>query len=120
MANAAIFMGFGPLARGREREALELFSDAVQIYSDLQQRGEIESFEPVLLQPHGGDLRGFVLIRGETEQLDRIRNEEQFQRISARAAAVVDSFRLLPAHIGEGFSQQMELFGEELERRFPS
>ena len=35
-------------------QALELFNRALELYSDLRQRGEIESFEPVLLEPMEG------------------------------------------------------------------
>ena len=42
-------------------------------YTKLQERGEIESFEAVLLEPHGGELGGFLLLRGEAEKLDRVR-----------------------------------------------
>ena len=28
----------------------------------------IESFEPVFLEPHGGDLTGFILVRGDAEK----------------------------------------------------
>ena len=29
----------------------------------------IESFEPVFLEPHGGDLTGFILIQGDAAKL---------------------------------------------------
>jgi hypothetical protein len=51
--------------RGRERQALKVFGEAFEYYSRLQQEGEIESFEPVILEPHGGELGGFFLLRGD-------------------------------------------------------
>lgn len=47
-------VGFGSLVRGREQQAIKVFKETFEYYSRLQQDGEIESFEPVLLEPHGG------------------------------------------------------------------
>ena len=63
MADSGLFIGFGAPVRGRERQAIKVFNEAFEYYSRLQQDGEIDSFEPVLLQPHGGELDGFFLLR---------------------------------------------------------
>ncbi len=101
MANAALFIGWGQVARGRERQSLQVFNEAVQYWAGLQQRGEIESFEPVALEPHGGDLQGFALLRGDREKLNRIRHSEEFLRLTARAAYCVDAIGVVGASIGE-------------------
>ncbi len=101
MANAALFIGWGQVARGRERQSLQVFNEAVQYWAGLQQRGEIESFEPVALEPHGGDLQGFALLRGDREKLNRIRHSEEFLRLNARAGFCVDSIGIVGAYIGE-------------------
>ena len=101
MANAALFIGWGQPARGRERQALQVFGEGVKYWSGLQQRGEIESFEPVQLEPHGGDLLGFVLLRGDREKLNRLRHSEEFLRLNARAAFIIDGFGVVGAYIGE-------------------
>src|SRR5579859_1806634 len=62
MANAALFIGWGKVVQGREAKSLEVFGEGLEYWTRLQQLGEIESFEPVALEPHGGDLGGFVLI----------------------------------------------------------
>src|SRR5260370_17431854 len=66
MADAGLFIGWGPVVRGREQRALEVFNQAMQYYSELQQKKEIESFEVTLLEQHGGDLPGFILIPRQT------------------------------------------------------
>ncbi len=43
MAEAALFIGWGEAARGREKEALEIFNKSVQYWGRLQQGGKIES-----------------------------------------------------------------------------
>src|SRR5215211_2257779 len=60
VADAAIFVGWGQIVRGREMKALAVFNESIAYYTRLQQEATIESFEPVLLSAHGGDLAGFV------------------------------------------------------------
>jgi hypothetical protein len=71
----------------------------------LQQDGRIESFDTVILEPHGGDLIGFVLLRGTREQLDEIRNDEEFARRIARDALVVERLGVVRATLGDGLGQ---------------
>ncbi len=105
MADAALFIGWGPAVVGRERQALQLFGEVMQYYGRLQQEGSIASSEPVQLDPHGGDLAGFVLIRGDRETLARLRAGEEFQRFNARASLVVSHFGVVDAHIGGGLQK---------------
>jgi hypothetical protein len=109
MAKGALFVGRGQPFPGRERQALKAFGEAMQYYAGLQQRGEIDSFEPVALEPHGGELAGCLLIRGDQEKLARLRASDEFQRLSLRAATVVQNFGVVNA-----------LIGEELQRFFGS
>ena len=101
MATGALVIGWGPAVRGREHKALQVFNEAIQFYTRLQQQGTIESFEPVALEPHGGDLDGFLLIRGDREKLNALRTSEEFLRLSNRAALIVDNFGVITAFIGE-------------------
>ncbi len=101
MATGALMIGWGSLVRGREQKALEFFNEAIQHYTSLQQQGTIESFEPVLLEPHGGDLQGFILIRGDREKLNALRSSEEFLHMTNRADLLVDNLGIVTALIGE-------------------
>lgn len=105
MANSALVIGWGPAVRGREMKALQVFNEAIQYYTRLQQQGEIDSFEPVALEPHGGDLGGFLLIRGDQEKLNRLRSSEDFVRLNNRAQLVVENLGVIGAFIGEGLQR---------------
>ncbi|HKW22225.1 MAG TPA: hypothetical protein VJO13_12655 [Ktedonobacterales bacterium] len=107
MANAALFIGYGPPVQGREQQSLQVFGEAIQYYGRLQQQGQIESFEPVFLEPHGGDLSGFILLRGEREALNRVRYTEEFLRLTNRAGLVVRNIGVVSAFIGD---EQNRLF----------
>ena len=101
MATGALVIGWGPPVRGRELKALQVFNEAIEYYTRLQQQGTIESFEPVALEPHGGDLNGFVLVRGDREKLNALRTSEEFLRLNNRAALVVNNLGVINAFIGE-------------------
>ena len=101
MATGALVIGWGQAVRGREQKALQVFNEAIQYYTQLQQQGTIESFEPVALEPHGGDLLGFLLVRGDSEKLNALRSSEEFLRLNNRAALVVENLGVVTAFIGE-------------------
>ena len=112
MADSAIFIGWGTNIPGREQHSLTLFNEVVAYYGGLQQRGEIESVEAVLLEPHGGDLSGFLLIRGEAEKLDRLRRSEEFVGYNARAGLALNNLGVVGAYIGAGLERQFAVFGK--------
>ena len=114
MADAGLFIGFGNPVRGREGQAVELFNEVLAWYTRLQEEGEIESFEPVFLEPHGGDLGGFVLLRGEPEKLAAIRVSEEFMQYSTRALLVVDNFGVVGADLAGRLQKQMEFYTEQI------
>jgi hypothetical protein len=102
MAEAGLFVGFGLPVRGRERQAVRVFTEALEYYARLQEQGEIESFETVFLESHGGDLNGFTLVHGDPDQLMRIRTSDEFLRLSLRADLITEGFGVIGAVLGEG------------------
>jgi len=114
MADAGIFIGWGPPVRGREAKSLEVFNESVQYWGQLQQDGKIESFEVALLSPHGGDLGGFALLRGTQEGLDEVRNSDEFTRILARAGLIIEGLGVVGAVLGEQLGTQMGIYQEQI------
>lgn len=110
MAGEALFIGWGAVVRGREKQALQVFQESMEYYGRLQQEGRIESFDVLLLGPHGGDLNGFVVLRGDRKALADVRFSEEFERLTARASAIIDSLGVIPAYGGEALAQEMGLF----------
>ena len=113
MATSALVIGFGTVVRGREQKALQVFSEAIQYYARLQQQGTIESFEPVALDYHGGELQGFILIRGDREKLNALRTSEEFLHLNVRAGLIVDNFGVITAFIGEELQRLFADFGTQ-------
>jgi hypothetical protein len=115
MADSGLFIGFGAPVRGRERQATTVFNEAFEYYSRLQQEGEIESFEAALLEPHGGELGGFILLRGDQDKLARIRGSEEFERLTARAQLVAEDLGIVGAVLGGRLMSQMAVFSRQVE-----
>ena len=89
MAQGALFVGWGEVPAGYRQKALKVFNEALDYYRRLKQRGEIDSFEPVLLDYRGGDLAGYLLLKGDRDKLNRIKMSTEFQTIQARASLIV-------------------------------
>ena len=113
MADAALFIGWGAVVPGRERQARRVCDEGVASWARLPQQGEIASFEPVALEPHGGALFGFCRLRGERERLSRLRPREAFRRRNARAGLVVHRFGVVSADLGEPLRGAFATFREQ-------
>jgi uncharacterized OB-fold protein len=113
MADAGLFIGWGEVVRGREAEAVDVFGETVAYWTRLQEEGVIESFEPVFLEPHGGELQGFFFLRGEPEKLATLRVDEEFARTIMRAGLVVDDVGVVGASMGARLERLMAAFSEQ-------
>jgi hypothetical protein len=114
MAEAALFIGWGEPARGREKRALEVFNESMQYWGRLQKEGKIERFDVAALIPHGGDLGGFILLRGTAQQIDSVRRDQEFERLIARVRLMVDDIGLADAFVDEKLAQVMAQYQEEI------
>ena len=114
MADAGLFIGWGEVVRGREVAAAELFRETLGYYAGLLEQGVIESFEPVFLEPHGGDLTGFILIRGDAEKLAALRVSEEFTQLSIRVGLIANNLGVVGADLGDRLQRQMEYYTEQV------
>lgn len=106
----ALFIGWGPPARGREKQGLQVFQESVEYWGRLQQEGRIDRFDVTLLAPHGGDLSGFAVLYGDLQSLGEVRFGDEFERLLVRAASIVDQVGVVPAYTGEALGAQIQLF----------
>lgn len=112
MADEALFIGWGEVVRGRETKAVEVFNESIQYYGQLQQDGKVESVDAWFLAPHGGDLQGFILLRGDGQQLDEIERSPEFERLQTRAGMIVDRTGTVHAFTGDSLGRLMGQFQE--------
>jgi hypothetical protein len=114
MADAGLFIGWGQVVRGREDRALDVFNETLELYGQMQSDGRIEDFEVALLDPHGGELGGYVMLRGSEDQIDAVRRDEDFERVMTKASLMVDDLGLVRAAINEGLARAMAIYQEEI------
>jgi hypothetical protein len=113
MAEAGIFIGWGASVVGREEKGLTVFNEAIQYWGGLQEGGKIESFEVVLLTPHGGDLEGFALLRGSRDQVGALLMDDEFERQTTRASFIVQNVGVVPAALGEGMGRAIDVYQKQ-------
>ena len=102
MADRLIFIGWNRPVVGREQQAMKLFQKAMEYYSKLQSGGKIESFEPVILAHHGGELNGFIILRGESKKLAEVREESTFLEYTIESGYCLEGFGIVSGYTGEG------------------
>ena len=110
MADAGIFIAWSKPVPGREVRAAELFEESVERWQRLEGAGEIESFEVVSLEPHAGRLNDFMLLRGDRDQLARLRISDDFVEMGDRANMVLWDFRIVGARVGAAGSNKVKAF----------
>ena len=110
MSKDVLFYGWNRPIPGREKMSLELFQVFQQYLGGLQGAGTIDSFETVILRAHGGDLNGFVLIRGDVVKLQEVQRTQEFLTLLTRGALIMEGGGLIPGVTGEGVLEQMALW----------
>jgi hypothetical protein len=114
MADRVMFLGWHRPARGREGQAVESFNDVVGLFGRMEQESRIEGFDTVFLDPHGGDLGGFFLVRGTADQIHAIHEDDDFRRELTRADMLVDGIGTVDGVINEGIAHEMEIYTDVL------
>jgi hypothetical protein len=104
MADTVLFIGWNRPVVGREQRALQLWQKVMEYYGRLQADGRIESFDPVLLSSHGGDLNGFVLLKGTAQKLAEVRREEAFVNFTIESELCLEGFGVVVGYVGEGLA----------------
>ena len=114
MADRILFIGWGATVRGREERALDTFDMAVGFYGRCQQEGRLESFDVILLEPHGGGLAGYMELHGSADQLGALREDEEFRRILIDASLIVDELGVVDGFANEGIARELSLYREAI------
>ena len=115
-SDSALFIGWKLPVVGREADAVELFGSFVGYLGKQQASGAIESFEPCFLSPHGGDLDGFILVRGERARLAGLRSSEEFEDLVSKCLLSVGGFGVVEGYVGDGVARQMQRYTRNIPR----
>lgn len=107
---SALFVGWNRAISGKEADALELFGSALAWFGKLQSQGQIASFETTLLEAHGGDLNGFILIKGEVAKLQAVKQMEEWKDLIAKSTWTMQNFGVNHAVVGDGVTKELARF----------
>ena len=116
MPDRAVFIGFGQPVRGREERAVDVFNEFVGMCGRMQADGRIEDMDVTLLDPHGGDLGGFLMVHGSEEQCSKLQMDEEFRRACLDASLIVENFGVVPAATGAAVAEEMTMYTEALQK----
>jgi len=67
----------------------------------------------VALEPHGGDLAGFVLIRGDKEEVAKLRGDDEFVRTMVSVQLVHSKVGVVGAYIGAEMQSLFQMWDEQ-------
>ena len=100
MEKSALFVGWGAIIAGRETQAKQVLQEALQYCNSLQSANRIESFDVVILEPHGSSLSGFVLLKGDAAKIGTLRLDADFVSVIIGVQLVHQHVRVVGAHTG--------------------
>lgn len=112
MANSGLIVGWSRARSGHEGHTVAKFSEYIGFLTVQVMEKKIESFEPVLSRPHGGDLNGFILIRGERDKLDALKGTDQWKDWEVWGAYHLESFGIVECFLGAEVAATMQRFGK--------
>jgi hypothetical protein len=110
MSGNVIVFGWRRPLPGREKISGQHFQDFLQYLGGEKQKGNIESFDCVLLEPTGGDLTGFFLIKGESGKLSALTGSPDWIQHMTRAILHLDNAAVWRGVAGDMVQERMEIW----------
>ena len=114
MSSNVILFGFDRSIPGREMLSAQHFQTFTEYLGGLQRKGTIQSFEPVFLDPHGGDMNGFFLIRGESPKLDELIAGDEWHTHVIRAMLHLNKLGVVRGATGALIAERMAMWTKEI------
>jgi hypothetical protein len=110
MASSVLLFGWNRSIPGREKVSAGHFDEFVKYLGGLQEKGAIQSFDPVFLDAHGGDLNGFFLIKGESAKLDTLRSTTDWIAHITRASLHLEGVGVIHGVTGDEIVKRMAIW----------
>lgn len=112
MSANVVFFAWNRSIPGREETSAQHFQEFVGYLQQQQAQGAIDSFSPVFLNTHGGDLNGFFLIHGGNDALDALVASDDWVRHMMRAALHLEGAGAIRGVTGDQLMQRMGMWRE--------
>ena len=111
--DGALMVSFGAVHPGRERLAVDIFTELSRYFGQRLSDGDLTSFQPFFYGSGAvGGTIGFFLLEGHRERLDDLRNDESFVRLLLRAGAATSNVRVDPLLAGPEAGRLVNLYRE--------
>ena len=111
--DGALMLSFGSVQPGRERLAVDLFTEIARYLGRLLDDDRISSFRPYFFADGVlNDVAGFFLLEGRREELDALRRDEGFQRLVLKAGAATSNVRVHTMLSGSDAGRLVNLYRE--------
>lgn len=114
LPNARISFFGGPHP-GRERQGLQLFMEAQQFYTQLKQKGEIDSYESFVFDDFNAELSGLTIIRADPAKLEKLNENDDVVGLAHRLELVARSFKVLRGFFGDNLQSRMANYGKQVD-----
>ena len=111
--DGALMVSFGAVHPGRERLAVDTFTELSRYFGERLSNGDLTSFQPFFYGSGAvGGTVGFFLLEGHRERLDDLRNDDGFARLLLRAGAATANVRVDPLIAGPEAGRLANLYRE--------
>ncbi len=114
MTSNVILFGWNRSIPGRERVSAAHFQEFIAYLAGLAKSGVIQSFDPVFLDAHGGDLNGFFLIKGNGAKLDSLMSSNEWITHLTRATLHLEGAGAVRGATGDEIAPRMALWTEHI------
>jgi len=109
-----ILFGWNRPIPGREKLSLQHFDEFVAYLTAQQKAGAIDGFDIVFLDPHGGDLNGFFVIKADSKKLATLTTSDEWTKHMTRATLHLQAPGAITGATGAGIAARMKLWGDLL------
>lgn len=109
MEERGIRIKWGKLVPGREKQAIDLFTDVMTFFGKKMADDKITYFEPFFVRTADFDVEtGFMIFKGPVDPVSKILEEEEYLTLLDRAYYVVEHLQVDYLLVGEGINKQLE------------
>jgi hypothetical protein len=116
MSNAGLVFLWNDVKTGREKMAGELFNATLAFYEKKVKEGVVESYEPAILNRHGGTMNGFIVVRGEADKIHALRQSNDFKEMETKAIHCLSGFGVVDAALGKEVGESMKRWANNIPR----
>lgn len=117
MSTNVIVFGWKQSIPGREQLSAQHFQEFMQYLHQQKEQKVIESFEPMLFEPHAGDLNGFFVIKGEPSRLFSLVGSNEWAQHQVRAMLHLTGVTLMRGMTGATLMERMEMWTRAIPRQ---